>query len=228
MPSWIRKKISPFTTKLLVGLRRKLRLTPFQKVISELKKRNVEFKGAEVIELFGGSGCLQTADYASKVKSLEIWEIDPKYEPELRSNFPDAAIRITDTYREIKKSRKKFDVILVDNPTITHGGHHEHFDLFPDVFRIAKDSCILVVNVIPELRKEFFERYSINLEEVQLKKRLEARRTFYGIDQPEKVGFDEMVKTYKKLAEQNGFEVEWYFSQKRTFVHYLVMKIIRK
>jgi len=205
----------------LLATRRGLHLTSIHKVLRALRKRKVSLKDLNALEVFGGSGDLHAKDYAPYVSTLEVWEINPKQEMPLKKNLPNAKVKITDSYKEIKKAKSMYNLIVVDNPMSTYDEHCEHFDLFPDIFRIAMDSTIIILNVIPEIDDHAKKQYPYLFNETQLA----SRKSFYGTNQPEKISFDKIVETYRKHATTNGFSLDWYFFQKRTFVYYLVLKI---
>lgn len=204
--------------KLLWSLRRALGLSPTQRVFRELRARNVRTGDLEALEIFGHTGFLHTVDYARQVSSLEAWEIDPTHEPALRRNLPGATVRILDSFDELKRSPGKFSLLVVDNPVCVYGGHCEHFDAFPDIFRVAKDSSILILNAAPNPWPPPEEAHLV------------GRRAFYKADRPENVPFDRMMKVYRELIEAGGFALEWHFFRRRTLAtraYYLVLKIKR-
>lgn len=204
--------------KVMIGIRRRLNLSPMQKVFRQLKRREVNVKRLHALEVFGGYGTLHTTDYARQVATLDVWELEAKREKSLRENLPMAEVKITDSYRELKNTYKRYDLIVIDNPVSVYGTHCEHFDVFPDVFRIAMDSTIIIMNVIPEIN-------DIQSNEIHLAR----RKLFYKTNHPAKVTFSEMIECYEKLCLENGFSIEWYFAQKlsRTAVYSLVLKIVR-
>jgi hypothetical protein len=190
-------------------------------VFNELEKRGVNIKSLNALEVFGSSGDFHTKDYAKKIHSLEVWEIDPKYEDLLKKNLPNARIKITDSYKEIKRCKEGYDMIVIDNPWSTFGEHCEHFDLFPYVFRIAADSSILITNVIPKISAEIIREYPYLFN----KEQLEYRKAFFKTTQPDNVSFDKMIEVYDEIIKGNNFNLQWYFFQKRSFFYYLVLKI---
>src|SRR5208337_1609268 len=155
---------------------RRLKLTPMKKVVGELIKRGEILGEMSALELFGYTGEYVVKDYAWLVKSLEVWEIDPACEKKLKKNLPGAKIVITDTYKQIKKTMKKYDLIVAD-ANIYCGEHFEHFDLFPDILKISGDAAILILNVVFDA-KNF--RGHENYREYLL-----ARKKFYNLDRPE-------------------------------------------
>lgn len=212
-----------YIRKLKELIQRKLKLNPIQQVLKKLRKRKINLKVFDALEIFGYTGEYHTKYYFPYVHSLEVWEIDPAFEALLKKNLPLAEVKITDSFIELKRTLKKFDLIVVDNPMSTFGGYCEHFDLFPDIFNIMKDSNLLILNVIPEINVTAFEKWPYLFNNIQLNR----RKTFYNTEYPDKISFEEMARTYRNLCRANGFELEWYFFQKRTIVFYLVMKIFK-
>lgn len=204
-----------------------VRMSPMEKILYNLSNRKVNIDNLNALEVFAKIGAWHTLDYASRVSSLEAWEIDPKCEEFLRSNLPHAYIKITDSFEEIKKTDKKFSFIVVDNPMAIYGNNKycEHFGLFPHVFRIMQDECILILNIIPKIEKQNKHQfpYLFNLDQ------LNCRKKFYLSDSPDNLTYEEMTNIYSKYAHENGFNLEWYFIQKRNFlVTYLVLKLKKK
>ncbi len=214
-----------FVKRWLWSLHRQLGLSPTQKVFRELQRRGIPLGQLDALEAFGGTGDLQTRDYAGLVGQLELWEIVPEYVAALRRSFPNAKILETDCYKQVEAATKQYDLITVENPEGEHGGHHEHFDFFPAVLRLAKDSAVLIINVRPGAGLDPVDPRE-RFDEAQLAR----RRAFYRTDHPERMALEEMVPTYKELLQAAGFDLEWYFFQKRTIsgrIHYLVMKLKR-
>lgn len=214
---------------MLWSLRRTLGLSPTQQVFRELQRRGVPLHELQALELFAHSGFLHTRDYQPRVAGVEAWEIDPKQEAALRHNLPGAEVKITDSYQEIRRTPRKYGLIVIDAPDCVHGGdgqYCEHFGMLPEVFRAASDSAVLLLNVMPG-----YPNGKPNGRVLFTDAHLEHRRRFYGTDHPEKLPCEDMVPTYRKLIEANGFELEWYVSRPRTRdgrLHYLAMKIKRR
>ncbi len=214
--------------KYLWALRRALGLSPMQQVMRELERRGVRLKEMQALEVFAHSGFLHTRDYHPHVATLEAWELDPRQEVELRRNLPGADIKITDSYEEIRKTPRRYNLILLDAPDGVYGDHDqycEHFQMLSEVFQVAADATVLVVNVVPGYPDVPPERSQFTA------KRLEHRRRFYGTDRPAWVPIADMIPVYRRRIEEQGFELEWHFSLARTSrqrVHYLVLKIKRR
>ncbi len=215
--------LAPPVKIFLRAIRREMRLTPMKRVLGEIKRRGVRLSDLQAVEIFGASGESHVMDYASEVSSLSVWEINPRYRESLRRRFPNAEVRITDSYAEVQKTADHYGFIVIDNSLSIEGGRCEHFDLFPDAFRIAADSAILVLNVIPEITSAALKEYRYLFNTAQLAR----RRFFYATAQPEKISLAEVATAYEKMAGANGFELQWHFFEKRNFVYYLVLKVNR-
>ena len=77
---------------------------PMLRLLKELKRRGVDLGELRTLEIFGRDGLDHTTTYAREVKSLEVWEINPKWHSDLVKNLPDASIRIVDSYEELGRS----------------------------------------------------------------------------------------------------------------------------
>lgn len=195
--------------------------------IAGLEKRGIDVSQLDTLEVYGGTGLFHTVRYASHVRNLTVWEISEKREEELKRNLPDAKIKITDSYEEVKATEDTFDLVVVDNPMSTRGfpgqeGRCEHFDLFPDVFRLGRNDFILVINVIPRHGNRRRYPYIFNPEH------LRRRSEFYHTDHPENVSIKDMVEIYVDMARLFDYKLEWWFRKKRSFVYYLVLKLVRE
>jgi hypothetical protein len=204
--------------------RRSLGLSPMQKVLRRLRARGIDLGSLHALELFGGSGGFHTLDYSDKVANLEVWEIDPQLEDSLRRNLPKATIRIVNCYDEIKSTPQRFDLVIVDNPMSIYDGHCEHFDLFPDLFRVARDEAVLLLDVIPRVAPAVQKKYPYLFNEEQRQR----RSKFYNLASADNLSWDEIIPAYRERVDRAGFEVEWSFMVRRHFVYYLALKIRRK
>jgi len=217
--------LTPIISKILttIGLPS---VKPIEKVFRELRKRDVNPGDLHALEVFGREGDWQTQYYARDVSTLDVWEINPEYETALRQNLPDAELKITDSYEEMRNTSRRYNLIVVDNQFSFSGEHCEHFDFFPDIFRICMDLTILVLRVILEVDDSFLRAYPYVFNDRQLAQ----RGSFYKTNHPEKLSFGEMIGVYKDLALANGFVVGWYFfqPQERFGCYWLTLKIKRQ
>ena len=113
----------------------------------ELEKRGIVLEKLNALEIFARDGTWQTTFYANKVKTLEVWEIDPSWEKDLRKNLPKAKIRILDSIKNIQTYKKfsKFNLIMIDNPMNIYGNEDknmqnrycEHFDVITEIEKLV-------------------------------------------------------------------------------------------
>jgi hypothetical protein len=208
--------------RLLWWLRWRLGLSPTQQLFRELRRRGVVPERLQTLEMFGGAGRVHTRDYADKVASLDVWEIDPVHAASLRRILPGANVHITDSYQEMTRAARRYDMIVMDSPEGEHSGHYEHFDLFPGVLRLANDTALLILNIRPGTSNTPADRF----DDVHLAQ----RRAFYHTEHPQQMPVAEMIPVYRAMLGGAGFNLEWHVSRPRTRsgrVHYLALKIKR-
>jgi hypothetical protein len=199
-----------------------------QKVTRELERRGVRLKEMQALEAFAHSGFLHTRDYHPRVATLEAWELDPRQEADLRRNLPGAEVKITDSYQEIKKTPRQYNLLVLDAPDCVYGEHGqycEHFQILPEAFRVMADETVLILNVVPGYADPTAHPAQFT------EKHLDHRRRFYGTDRPAWVPVADTIPVYRRHIEAHGFELEWHFSLPRTRrqrVHYLVLRIRRR
>ena len=210
---------SPLRKYTLLGKKYK----PMLKVLNEIEKRGVRLVQLDALEVFGKDGLDHTQTYSDVVRSLEVWERDEARYPQLVRNLPNAAIKITDSYEEIKNSTSKYAFIVVDNPIGMYSSNHcDHFDLFPDlVFRITEDEALLVIIVLPAVDSVTLTIFP----NLQSKEYLERRGHFYGTDDPANISLSHMTSTYEEFIRRNNYQLLWSFNVMRTRVYYLVLSI---
>lgn len=191
-------------------IRRKLRLTPMVRLLKEIERRGVNLSGLNALEVFSGNGRSYMVDYSPFVKSVEAWEIDPTLAPILRENIPTATVKTVDSFMEMRLTQNKYDLIFLDPPYKMFGGHCEHFDAFPSVFRILNTFSMLVLSNV---------RLKIVQPEYYSGEHLEKRQRFYSVDDPKNITVQEMLTAYEALTLKNGFFIKWSFLMDRIFMY---------
>ena len=195
-----------------------------QKILNKSSLSNLQ-----ALDIFARNG-ESTTKYYSKFytkhcSSLELWEIEGKHRSALEQRFPQAEVKIIDSFKQLRITDKKYSFITVDNPVEDYGEnleHSEHFDLFPDVFRVCADSTILIMDIIPYANGTVRRYYPKLFTEQHLAR----RASFYRTQHPEKLSLEEMVNAYRIYAEANGFSIDWHITQKRLgSIHLLALKI---
>lgn len=219
-----------FVYRVIWALRRGLRLSPMQELFRELKRRGVPLGQMDALELFGADGLRHTLDYYHSVRSLEIWEMDDKYLPGLRKNFPNARIKITDSFKEIESTSNTYNLLVSDEPGQVFGKSQEyceHFELLTKhLCRVARPSTLIILNAVPDPLRQSPDanRYPT------YPGYLEKRGKFYGTDHPDQISIAEMIPAYRRVLSVNGFNLDWYVNVRRTIrggVNYLALKVSR-
>jgi len=198
-----------YLRKKIFILRRLLGRLPYQKIFKKLYKDIENLNTWNALDLFAGDAMQSSLDVKKYINDIELWDIDPKFEPKLKNIFPSTTIRIVDSFNEIHSVRKKYNIIFIDNwPRISYG-HCEHFDLFPKVYDLLKNQAVVVILTMPEINKvTFFSD-----------KHMQLRRKFYNIENATMVSMDSMVLTYEHFANQHGFTLKDWFCVDRWFMY---------
>ena len=165
-------------------------------VISILENQGIELNKLSTLEMFGRDGTAHVTAYAEKVRSLEVWEIDKKWEADLKNNLPNAKIKIIDSVNQINNGLNlpKFDLIIIDNTIPMFGPENEpnkyceHFDFIKNIGKIMEDNAIIVFNI----NKEPFN-YD---HQLAWKKR---REEFYGAVNTSNLSIEFLLNFYKEL-----------------------------
>jgi hypothetical protein len=192
----------------------RLGLIPIQRIMRDLERQGMAPTSLRALEVYGQTGDRITRHYGDLVGSLDVWEIDPRHEAALRRNLPRATVVITDSYAEIHRTDRVYDLVVIDNPV----WEEEHFRLFPGVFRVLSNDAVLVILTIPEGSPVTRRRYPELFDERHQRR----RRAFYETDEPERIPLEHLVRHYAGLAEANGFRVRWHRLVRRIEVDRLI------
>lgn len=188
-----------------------------------LKKINEHYplKDLDALEAFAYTGALQAVAYKDRTRYHEAWEIRKECEFPLKRNLPNAVVKITDSFSEVKVCTKKFNFINVDTHQGLFGNYCEHFDFLPLLFRVMQDECLVILNVIPKADADWISKYPALFNVEHLKR----RKDFYGCADPKNVSFEGMMKTYSDLCSKNGYEILWHSFHKRNLMYYLALQL---
>ena len=217
-------------TPNLEALERTRKATPILEVFERIRVR-APFSRPNVIELFCGNGKGPAKEYAPLCDSLEGWEISNEAAIEFKKNIPQAVVKVCDIYEAISHyDGDRFDVVIVDN-SFLKAPMFEHFDLFPDVYRLMNPTCFVVLSVCPdphgyaEPRKETLFKVFGGNEKVQafFEDWDAARDKFYGLEPLDPayipknrpvsgIKVDSMEGIYKDKFEVAGFKVPYTYS----------------
>jgi hypothetical protein len=188
-----------------------------------LRKINSHYtlKGCTALEPFAYTGALQAVAYRKYPAYHEAWEINEWCRPHLERNLPGAVIRITDSFQEILRCDKKFNFINVDTHQAVFGNYCENFEIYPLLFRVMQNECVVNLNVIPHAGPEWRKKYPALFDEEQLAR----RKIFYKTDDPENVSFEQMLTTYGAIAAEYGYSITWHAFHQRTLTWYLALHL---
>jgi hypothetical protein len=202
-------------------LKHKFKGYPIYKVTDWLvEKKYIQNK--TVLEAFANTGEHQAPAYYKYASYFEAWEIDEKFKSSLTKNLPNATVKITNSMQEILVTDKKFDVIVLDAHMGMFGnGYCEHFNILPNVFRVANDDVVVILNVMPYAEEKWRKKY----ETVFSKEHLKMRKEFYGdAFDVNHCSYDEMISFYKEYFLSKNYQVTDYFFHQRHLLHYLAIK----
>ena len=173
-----------------------------------------------VLEVFGYNGEYHTLDYVKYARQLEVWEISQDCEAQLKSNLPGATIKITDSYREIKETKKLYDTIIIDNHQGVFGNDKcEHFEIIESCFQKLSNKGVIIANVIPDM---MVSKYQTSDEMKVL--HMVSRRRFYSHKTGTSIDLEYFKEFYEKMANKNGFIMNHMFFVKRNYlVSYMVL-----
>lgn len=182
-------------------------------------------KYKKCLDLFGGTGAMLSKDVRKHVEIMEIWDNNPDNEAKIHENCPDSTVKICNSYEEILKTRKRFDLVICDNP-ICDNKKIEHFAIFEHILRICSKNATIIIDIIPEKTELSQRRCNNNFNELHNRNRMK----FYATSQPEKISINHMVDTYRAIIEEKGFKLIAFNSmprQKGAYVHFLKLAICK-
>lgn len=192
-------------------------MRPIETVLHEVKRRGVDVAALRALELFAADGTGHLLDYCARVASVEAWEIDAERFERL-AQIPGILARKVDTYEEIATTDRRYDLVIAD-AYILSGRRHEHFDIFPSIPRILSPQGIIVMNVVPSSA-----RSRVQFPRAFDEEHVRARCAFYGLDADRDLTPDDFGEAYGKKLEAFGRRLDWYFTEPRTTIDYLVLK----
>ena len=171
-------------------------------LIYQLIEKGVNFKNLSCLEIFGRDGTWHVSIFAKLVKSLEIWEVDQKWESDLGKNFPNSKIKIIDSIKTIKNNLDlpKIDLLLIDNPMNVYknsngGKYCEHFDVIKEIHKFCKKEILVIFNV---------NRHPFDYNKYPEWKKF--RESFYKNSKTDDLSLEFLQKFYQELFESIGLE----------------------
>ena len=175
-------------------------------VISILENQGIELNKLSGLEMFGRDGTAHVTAYAEKVRALEVWEIDKKWEADLKNNLPNAKIKIIDSVNQINNgfNLPKFDLIIIDNtipmfgPEDEPNKYCEHFDFIKNIGKIVNNNAIIIFNI---------NKQPFNYEHQSAWKK--RREGFYGAVDTSDLSTEFLLNFYKELFLNLNFATDF-------------------
>lgn len=193
---------------------------PIYEVIKAINTR-LPLTGCDALEAFAHTGAWQARAYRKYPKYLEAWEINAWCRPFLEKNLPGAVIKITNSFEEVLTCNRKFDFINVDTHQGLFGEYCENFEFFPLLFGVAKDECMVNLNVMPSASEQWLRKYPTLFNEEHLAR----RKAFYKTASPANVSIAEMLTIYGAIAAEHNYRIVWHYYKQRTLTYYLVLHL---
>jgi hypothetical protein len=163
-----------------------------------------------VLDIFAREGDWQSYRLNGKVKSLEAWEINEEFIPNLKKNLPDASVYCRDSIQFINNNDyNKFNLLVIDNGLNCYGANKEyceHFDFINNIKNVVTQNSFVIFNVC---RKPF--NYSNYPEWIK------RRNEFYQLEDSSELTLEFIESFYKELFNKSGFQVSEYYTECREY-----------
>ena len=193
-----------------------------KKVVKRLKSKGIDLSKMKALEMFARKGNWQTKSYVKEIKTLDAWEIDPKFKKGLVKNLPNAKIKITDSIKEINKKANfsKYDFVVVDNPQYCYGPklkYCEHFSVIPKIAKLLNKKGVIIFNI---------NRQPFGFDKLPFWKK--KRAEFYRVKDTSRMSVKWLLDFYKNMFIKFGYKVKFGFNvvrgtkDKGNYLHYLV------
>lgn len=181
--------------------------------IKEICRKITEEHGIDIsnfvaLDFFARAGDWQTKYFAERVQKTFAWEIDEKFEKELKKNLPsNSEVTIGDSFSLCLEKKGFFDMVVLDNPQGCYGAnneHCEHFEALPLALDCLKDEGVIIFNVKVE---------PFNYEDKELWRY--RRNSFYSLSDCSKLEKEFVFDFYESYMRDNGFSVDFNFWTRR-------------
>jgi hypothetical protein len=166
------------------------------------------------LEMFARNGQMTLARYASKVREVEAWELNPEHEAALRAIGPNVEVKIGCAYLAASWKDRRFDLVVLDAPQGAHkdwsgGVRFEHFHAIDHLSKLVRPRSIVVVpvNKAPydravEGEEHGYDRY----DEYDFKAWMRERQSFYS-HSPYKISEAVALHAYDRVLSFQRLEV---------------------
>lgn len=189
--------------------------TPIDYLMLSFKTSGTLPERIRALEIFGMYGLYVTKHYSHLCESVELWELDPSF-AEFARKFSDKNVHVItgDSVTAVREGtiKGRFNLLVIDNPLVSPYGDelYEHFNVLPEIFKLAEDQFLVIFNVVLTSPKALYSDYGFNSAD-QLKQRdsWERKRSeFYGVDRQD-IKPQEYLELYTAKFTQWGFRVNY-------------------
>lgn len=199
--------------------------------IITLKDYNLWPEKVIALDAFCQTGLQWSRVFYEDTNYLEMWDTDPNAIAYAKKEFQKAVINCGDSIDAIinnKLGRKDFNFLIIDTPLpyMYADGSFEHFIFFEKLFNNINDQAIIIMNVVCNINtiiskhnhsKEFIEKW------------IQARQSFYSIENGSIVLPQIMTNVYKQKAELLGFDVNYVaYNARNEYVGMLTLCVCKK
>ncbi|NUM88091.1 MAG: hypothetical protein HUU37_02700 [Bdellovibrionales bacterium] len=192
-----------------------------KRVCARLQQMGEDLSSFCALEFFAREGDWQTAVYFPKVRSLDVWEIDPAFRPALERNLPGARITIGNSFELALRpeNQGRFDFLVFDNPQGLYGPkseYCEHFEALALVPHLMSQRAWVIFNV---------NWHPFNYEEKPDWKR--RRERYYGTMDTGSLDMHRLAIWYREMFETMRLRNLLSFSERRNdeYLSYLALKL---
>lgn len=216
----VNRLIRPFENKRLFN--------PLQLSIYTLKDYGLWPDNLIALDAFCQTGLQWTRVFSKECAYLEMWDINPEVVKYAKRGFPDAHVVHGDSIMAMKNkgfSRSDFNFILIDSPVPFQYPDQtfEHFSFFDDMFKNAADNCVIIWDVVPDIRK-MLSLHPTSEEFERLWKADRAR--FYEIPNGENLHPGDMLDFYTKKVTNLGRKVNYIsYNARNEFFGFITMAV---
>ena len=175
------------------------------KSFSDILNKVPNLNECDALDIFAREGNWISNELLGKVKSLEAWEIEPKFIEKLKLNLPNSKVYCRDSIKFINTTKyNKFNLLIIDNGLNCYGKNNEfceHFDFIYNIGNVVKDKCFVIFNVLlTPSNIENFPEWG------------ERRNNFYKVKNTNQLSTSFISKFYQELFNSIGFKTINYHS----------------
>lgn len=204
-----------FINRLLSFVENRRLFNPLKLAVLTLKDHRLWPAKPIVLDLFSQMGLQWTRIIYHEAAYLEMWDINEEAVRFAAKEFPSARTVAGDSITALKTqgfSRHDFNVVILDHPVpfCYNTSEFDHFNYFQDVLKQIDKECVIIVNVVPDMKAVL--RVHPKSEDFIVSWK-NARKQFYNTESPEYISPTHMQAKYRSICLSAGYEL--------TYINYL-------